>query len=121
MLYLGLPYSHPDPVVRDQRARQGELACIYFFKIGVPVYCPIVHWHDTAIRFHLPTDAGPWKTQNYGILTRSTQMGILKLEGWRESKGLAGEIEVALEARVPIKLYKLLTPERLICEGLYEV
>lgn len=95
MLYLGSPYTHKDAEVRHARYLQVEEACAKFHARNIVVYSPIMHWHNCAVRLKLPSDAAPWEIQNYGVLSRCTEMGVLKLDGWQESKGLKGEVKEA--------------------------
>lgn len=109
MIYLMSPYSHPHEIIREGRYLAAEIACVAFWRQGIPVYCPIVHWHNTARRHHLPSDAAAWKAQNMGILVRCTRAGILQLDGWRESIGIRDEVKEVRKLRVgdSISLYAL--------------
>lgn len=92
MIYLMSPYSHEEEVIREGRYLAAEIACVAFWRQGIPVYCPIVHWHNTAKRHQLPWNAEAWKAQNMGVLVRCTRAGILTLNGWQDSVGLRAEV-----------------------------
>lgn len=62
---------------------------------GLFVYSPIVHCHELAQKFSLPTDFEWWKAYNFDMLRRADKFRVLKISGWDESKGVKGESEAA--------------------------
>jgi hypothetical protein len=106
MIYLGQPYSHPDPAIRQLRYEQGMALCAELARAGKVVYAPIVHWHEIARLHNLPTDYEFWKKICLSILGRSTQLLVAKLSGWELSVGLADERKFAREMGIPINYIK---------------
>lgn len=103
MIYLASPYSHPDPAVREERY-QKALACVAeFARRKVAVYSPIVHWHEAAKSFELPTDAEFWDVQNTAMLNLSDKVVLLVLDGWQQSAGIEREFRLARELSIPIE------------------
>lgn len=92
MIYLASPYTHPDPFVREQRYLEAAKMCAEYLKQRRWVYSPIVHCHELAKIIELPKDASYWEAYNYHMLSRSTELHVLMIEGWGESKGVAAEI-----------------------------
>lgn len=90
-LYLGSPYSHPDPEVREQRyqAVLAAMARIAGFKI--PVYCPIAVWHPVSSAHSLPGDHEFWWVQDEAFVQSCTMAWFLKIPGLEESKGCQNE------------------------------
>lgn len=70
---------------------------------GHKVWSPIVHNHEMAQEFDLPTDAEFWKQYNVDFLRRSDEMYVLNIEGWMESKGVMMELRLAEQMMLPVK------------------
>jgi len=102
MIYLASPYSHPDPAIQEERYREALQCVHYYAKRGLVVYSPIVHWHNVAKEFELPGDAAFWAKQNQAMLEKASQIIVLNIEGWKESKGLDQEIGWAEMLNIPI-------------------
>lgn len=100
--YLGSPYSHPDPYVREQRHLMAMAHVAAFLKQGIAVYSPIVHCHELAKVWDMPKEAKFWERYNYTMLAAAEELWVLKLLGWKESVGLQGEIQEAKRIGVSI-------------------
>lgn len=118
MLYLASPYSDPNEVVRDLRALTVMRAASQLAIEGIPVYSPIAHWHYPAKLFTLPKDADFWRRLNFAILARCTELGMLLIPGWRESKGMEEEYQEALRLGLPVNDYQL-DSGCLLCLGMH--
>jgi len=105
MIYLASPYSHPDSNIRQQRYMAAERATAKLLQKGEMIYSPIVHCHWLAHRYEMPTDYNFWANYNHHMLALAESIYVLILDGWRESKGVAGEIEFAKIASIPVFLY----------------
>lgn len=105
MIYLASPYSHPDDRVQEERYLQTMHAASLLMKRGLIIFSPIVHCRPMAIRFNLPHHAAFWQNYNFGMLAKADELKILCLDGWEESKGIAGEIREA--TRLGILISKL--------------
>jgi NTP pyrophosphatase (non-canonical NTP hydrolase) len=100
--YLATPYSHAQWEVKEQRFHLTTLTAYYLFNQGKLVYSPITH--------NVPIDnlgiLGDWKVWSdfdHSMLSRCDQLLILKLEGWKESKGIAAERAYAQAHGIPIE------------------
>lgn len=101
MIYLAQPYSN-DPEYNYKKACQFLAYAAREWPVKV-FYSPIVHWHEVAKRYSLPTDAGYWWTQNsYIMKNAASEMWVLQLPGWRMSKGLGMELTYAPECNLTI-------------------
>lgn len=96
-MYLGTPYSHPEPMTREIRYLQAADALNTLLQNKIWTYSPIVHCHELAKLFSLPKDAAFWLEYNITMLRGSAGLFVLKLEGWAQSIGLKGEIAYAAE------------------------
>ena len=101
-MYLASPYSHPDPFIREFRYLAAMRELTRLLKDGVHVYSPIVHCHELAKIADMPRAADFWERYNFTMLAAAEQLWVLMIDGWQESKGIAGEIAEAQRLRLPI-------------------
>lgn len=102
MIYLASPYSHPDPLVMKTRFLLAEQCTAALLKRKAWVYSPVVHCHELAAKYQLPTDFAYWQEYNIAMIKRCESFVILAIPGWEESKGVNGEISVARMLGMPI-------------------
>lgn len=95
--YLASPYSHPSEFVREHRYIAAKAATVFLLKQSVWIYSPIVHCHELAKTSSLPKDFDYWQNYNRAMLRGATDLLVLKIEGWAESKGVAAEVKYAIE------------------------
>lgn len=101
-IYIGCPYTDKHKLVQHTRYLEVSRVVADMLCHGVPVYSPIVHCHELAKRFRLPSDFDFWRDYNYAMLERASGLHILELEGWNDSRGLKAEIKFALAHAIPI-------------------
>lgn len=89
MIFLSSPYS-ADP---DRLYTETMRYAAAFHQDGARIYSPILHWHETAKRFAMPTDAEWWWEYNVHFLSIAAALWVLTIPGWRESIGVQKEIE----------------------------
>lgn len=102
LIYLAVPYSHPDPDVRVARFNAVNRVAAKLMNAGWHIYSPISHTHPIAIAGELPTGWEFWQAYDEAILKECRELRILQLSGWEESKGVKGETEIALRLGIPI-------------------
>ena len=102
MIYLASPYTHPDPSVRASRFRATCQAAAKLIQQGNLVFAPIAHSHPMT-EFGLPSDWRFWECHDVEFLRRCNELAVLKLDGWRESRGVQAEIDLAIEMDLPIR------------------
>lgn len=103
MIYLASPHSHPDAAVRQARYEAAVKAAAKLFVQGKFVYSPIAHTHPIAIAGCIPPDFDHWRAYDRHILTLCDRIVVLKLEGWRESKGVQAELKMSVELNLPVE------------------
>lgn len=59
------------------------------------VFSPIVYSSAMSVEHGLPADWLFWRGFDIRMLSRCEELWVLMLEGWRESKGVSEEIEIA--------------------------
>lgn len=101
MIYLAQPYTHPEKSVRNYRYNAALHICADYTKMGFLIYSPIIHYHNVAERFHLPTDFPFWRELNFSALARCDEIWVFPLEGWDKSLGLKAEIREAARLNIP--------------------
>jgi hypothetical protein len=102
--YLASPYSHKDPLVREERYLQNVRAYRYLFETEqVVLYSPIIHFHELAKLIELPKGWEYWRVVNEVMLRSSGGLIILQLPGWEDSIGLMCERELAQKMDKPIR------------------
>jgi hypothetical protein len=103
LVYLATPYSHPDASVREGRFRAVNAAAAELMRKGMHIYSPISHTHPIALAGDLPLGWEYWQAYDRAILAACCAMIVLTLDGWKESKGVAGEIAIANEMGLPVQ------------------
>ena len=102
--YLASPYSNPDPLVRQQRFEAVCRAAAKLMLVGEVVFSPIAHSHSVeTIGFETIKDGAFWKKQDIPMLRHAAKLAVLMLPGWRESPGVAWEIETANYLLIPVE------------------
>ena len=108
-VYLASPYTHPDPVVRHNRAAiVSQLAFKEFMLKGLSVYCPIAETVFIAqFGDHSDTGWDFWRKQDLPKLNSCKTLVIAMIDGWKESKGIRGEVKFAMKNNIPIEFIRL--------------
>lgn len=100
MIYLASPYSSELQHVIDRRVRNVQIATAKLIEEGHVIFSPIVHSHPIAhlVSFsplNTPGELSPWMKHDFAMIDLASEVWVLKLEGWKESRGVAAEIEYA--------------------------
>ena len=88
--YLAIPYSHPDPNVRDERFGIANRIASDLMKQGHLIFSPISHSHS----IDLGGDWDRWEKFDRIFLELCSGMVVVCAPGWEESKGVKAEIEI---------------------------
>lgn len=91
MLYLAQPYTHRDVQTQRERYHCALQANTYYVLQKQICFSPIIHYHDTAFKFNLPTDFAFWKEVCKKHQRLCNKFIIYQLEGWEDSVGLKAE------------------------------
>ena len=103
IIYLASPYSHPEKDIIDQRFhRISHIASVLNSK-GIVALSPITYGHTLLTYTPMPTDWEFWRNFCLSFLQHSSELWIVKMEGWNKSSGVAEEIEFAIKNSIPIK------------------
>jgi hypothetical protein len=101
--YVASPYSDPSPSIMNHRYRLTMQACANLTAEGYFVISPILHWHETATQFGIPTDCEFWESYNRTLMEVCDGIIILMIDGWKKSKGVAKELAWAQGLGLEVK------------------
>lgn len=105
-VYLGQPYTHINPDIQSGRYHRALSFVAENTKLNSPtIYSPIIHFHNISLFYKLPHAADWWWPQNLAMLQHASELWILQLPGWEDSKGLEKEIQWAQDHDMPIEYY----------------
>ncbi len=107
MIYLAQPYTDPNPDVRKHRFNLGERYTAELLQNGQWVYSPIVHCHELAKKYDLPSDFEYWKDHNFHMLGCSNVVFALLLDGWQDSQGMFNEIQQAIFLNITVRVVEI--------------
>lgn len=105
IVYLAAPYSHADEGVRRWRYQMVTAAAASLVSKGLVVFSPITMTHPIDI---LLADQGStlgsdyWVDFDVSFMHFCSEMAVLKLEGWQESRGIQREIAFFNASKRPI-------------------
>lgn len=118
MIYLAAPYTTglpPDTdavLAMETRAKQIARATARLMEEGLAVYSPVTH--GTALEDHVSADNRDdhafWMRHCFQMLDAASELVVLMLPGWRDSKGVQMEIDRAAERAIPIRLQPVQIP-----------
>ena len=100
--YLGLPYTDENPLLKDWRALVSDKIAADLTKQGRIIFAPISAWHHIAKKYELPGTFEYWLELDEEFIKISKKLLIIMLPGWKESKGVGGEIKLAHKYNIPI-------------------
>ena len=93
MIYLASPYTSSEPGMPLYRFQCTEYHTAKFMKLGFPIFSPIVHCHELAKKYGMPTTFEYWWKYNEAFLRAAEELWVLCLPGWDKSMGVLREIE----------------------------
>ena len=111
MVYLGMPYTHENAVIREMRFDAinriaAEVMLGTYTEGGVVPFSPISCSHPVS--HHLPESTETWafwQQMDLPFLAQCDELWVIKFQGWEQSEGLAGEIKYALDHDIPIRTF----------------
>lgn len=103
LIYLASPFSHINPAVRQHRFEQARRFTIEGLREGLAVFSPIVYGMD--MEKEIGTAFEPWQDLNDTLIRACDGVWCLCLDGWKDSRGVRHELELAHELGKPISFY----------------
>lgn len=103
LIYLAVPYSHPDPAVREARFHEANRIASQLMRDGHYVFSPISHTHPIALAGGLPTGWDFWEGYDRAILACCSKLLVVTLDGWKDSRGVQAEMAIARELGIRVE------------------
>lgn len=101
--YLATPYSKWETGIEDAFKEASRLAARLLLR-GISVYSPIAHTHSIAIYGQLdPLDHSIWLPFDEAMMEAAERLIVAQLKGWRESRGIAHEIDFFRQRGKPVQ------------------
>jgi len=104
LIYLASPFSHINPAIRQHRFEQARRFTIEALRANIALFSPIVYGMD--MEKEIGTNFEPWQQLNDAMISASTEVWCLCLDGWSDSRGVRHELELAHELGRPIHFYR---------------
>jgi len=101
-IYLASPYTHHDPLERNDRFKVACWAAGKLMRMGLSVFSPIAHSHPIEVESGEVKGGVFWKKQDVPLLRHADALYVLMLDGWNESSGIAWEVEMADQLNIPV-------------------
>jgi len=103
IIYLASPYSNPDDDKRHRNFEKVSKIAADLCAEGHVAFSPITYGHTLLNYKLMPTDWPFWKNFCLSFLDKCDELHICKIEGWNQSRGVAEEIEYAIQKGIQIK------------------
>lgn len=110
IIYLACPYSHSSMEVRVDRFEKSAEAAAFLIHQGMFVYSPITMTHPIDLVMAAEDEtmgSDYWVDFDEAFMEVCSEMIILTLPGWRESRGIARECEFFRKCKKPIRYLEL--------------
>lgn len=101
MIYIISPFWHDIEIIREQRRNIAIRYTDALIKRGVNVFCPLKYSQNNITKS--TTEEGYWLSFDIEIMRCADEVHVLKIDGWKESKGVEIEIKEAGRLKIPIK------------------
>ena len=102
LTYLACPYTHQDREMMVTRFLMVNKIASKLMAEGKYIFSPISHTHPIAEAGNLPRGWDYWEGYDRRILKSCDRIIVLKLPGWKESKGVQAEIKIGEEFDIPV-------------------
>jgi hypothetical protein len=120
LIYLAVPFTHPDKAVVEDRVRRVNIVAAKLMAQGKYVFSPISHTYPISLAGDLPGNWEFWEGFDTVMISRSSCLYVLMLEGWEESKGVNEEIKLAKAYDLPVVFIdeNLVVDRIIVCDHL---
>lgn len=118
--YLATPYSKYEGGLEAAFIMAAKQTAL-LMQAGIPVFSPIAHTHPIAIHGGIdPLDYTVWQPVDQPMMDAATGLIVVCAPGWRESKGVAYEIEDFKLAGKPVFYMEMNVVPLALCKSLCE-
>jgi hypothetical protein len=102
IVYLGVPYTHADPAVREYRVKTLCQYDVYLSVQGVFTVSPMHKLLNYRYDPRMPITWEWWREYSETLMRRCDRLMILQLPGWYTSEGTQAEIALAHEYGIDV-------------------
>lgn len=100
MIYIVSPYTANSAATRRKRLNASVEYAASAMREGVVAFSPLAHGHMIAEYWRkqgtpVGTDYSAWRQHCEAMIDLCSSVHVLKVPGWKKSKGVAAEIEYA--------------------------
>lgn len=103
LIYIAAPYTDEDESIMEARYDHAVEYAAKLFRNDSFCISPVIHCHPIAKEHDLPRNFEFWNEYCHELLTMCDELHVLKLYGWRDSKGVTSEIGLATGMGITIK------------------
>lgn len=101
-VFVSVPYNHHRQDMIDFRLAMLDEYMVKLINEGITPYSTIQSMHELTIRHNISKDYDFWRDHCAKMIHASEEFHVLMLPGWRVSKGVTDEIELAHHNSVPV-------------------
>ena len=99
--YVASPYSSDDPAIQQARLTAAIQITGTLVSRGEPVFSPVIYTATILANGHAPPQG--WYEFDIHFLQAATDMLVLHIPGWRDSRGMLLELAFAKARQMPIR------------------
>jgi hypothetical protein len=105
MIYLAIPYGHPDPDIKKYRFDVANIIAKEMISKGCLVFSPISMSHAIECAEIVTGEIthAAWMEIDLYILSKCSELYVVTIDGWDVSKGVRMEMQFAMANNIPIK------------------
>lgn len=101
-VYVATPYSKYDAGI-DAAFVEACKVTAEFIRRGIPAYSPIAHTHPVALHGRMnPLDHEIWMPADAPMMAAASELWVIKMPGWIDSKGIAIEVDAFRKDGKPV-------------------
>jgi len=107
LIYLASPYSDKDPKVQTSRYKLiTKVAAYLTLNTGNCFFLPITQSYQLVKM--IPALGGSfanWRDIDLYAISKSDEVWVVTMDGWKESVGVTAEIKFAIKSGIPVKYF----------------
>lgn len=107
LIYMAGPYTHLSYHIREKRFKDLCWTAAQLIKSGLMIYSPISHSHPILEIGQLPVSFDYWKEFDEHMISLSSRVIVITLDGWKESRGVTSEISFSVRNQKVVEFYSL--------------
>ena len=102
LCYLASPYTSDSADVMQERFSRTAMATAEFTRQGILIFSPILHSVPMVQCGCGGTTWDDWADYDTAFIKKCTQVFVLQLDGWKQSRGVTAEVEICRANGIPV-------------------